>query len=168
MRISDWSSDVCSSDLLRPDLHPCLLCRLPPSRRPREGVGEAPGRRQGRRDASGGPVMTRSILLAATGALALSACTVGPAYHSPAPAAPSQAPFVEGGKSPVFTGDQPPGEWWSLFGDPTLDALVRQALAANTDLDRKSTRLNSVTNAHLVCRLLLEKNNKSILPTPKD
>src|SRR3546814_7977707 len=26
--------------------------------------------------------------------------------------------------------------------------------------DRKSTRLNSVTNAHLVCRLLLEKKNK--------
>src|SRR3546814_4888760 len=25
--------------------------------------------------------------------------------------------------------------------------------------DRKSTRLDSVTNAHLVCRLLLEKNN---------
>src|SRR3546814_1001749 len=25
------------------------------------------------------------------------------------------------------------------------------------DLDRKSTRLNSITNAHLVCRLLLEK-----------
>src|SRR3546814_1307887 len=26
--------------------------------------------------------------------------------------------------------------------------------------DRKSTRLNSITNAHLVCRLLLEKKNK--------
>src|SRR3546814_1354352 len=26
--------------------------------------------------------------------------------------------------------------------------------------DRKSTRLNSVTNAHLVCRLLLEKTKK--------
>src|SRR3546814_6323307 len=26
--------------------------------------------------------------------------------------------------------------------------------------DRKSTRLNSVTNAHLVCRLLLEKNTQ--------
>src|SRR3546814_1643815 len=26
--------------------------------------------------------------------------------------------------------------------------------------DRKSTRLNSITNAHPVCRLLLEKNNK--------
>src|SRR3546814_5818157 len=28
-------------------------------------------------------------------------------------------------------------------------------------LDRKSTRLNSVTNAHLVCRLLLEKKKKN-------
>src|SRR3546814_9759997 len=27
--------------------------------------------------------------------------------------------------------------------------------------DRKSTRLNPVTNAHLVCRLLLEKKNKN-------
>src|SRR3546814_6180331 len=27
--------------------------------------------------------------------------------------------------------------------------------------DRKSTRLNSITNAHLVCRLLLEKNNNT-------
>src|SRR3546814_9774174 len=27
-------------------------------------------------------------------------------------------------------------------------------------LDRKSTRLNSITNAHLVCRLLLEKKKK--------
>src|SRR3546814_12048101 len=40
-------------------------------------------------------------------------------------------------------------------------ANYRQKLEAikqvQTDLDRKSTRLNSVTNAHLVCRLLLEK-----------
>src|SRR3546814_4364344 len=28
--------------------------------------------------------------------------------------------------------------------------------------DRKSTRLNSSTNAHLVCRLLLEKKNNNI------
>src|SRR3546814_5286526 len=27
--------------------------------------------------------------------------------------------------------------------------------------DRKSTRLNSITNAHLVCRLLLEKNTQT-------
>src|SRR3546814_3858768 len=34
----------------------------------------------------------------------------------------------------------------------------RQAVARG---DRKSTRLNSVTNAHLVCRLLLEKKKKA-------
>src|SRR3546814_10806940 len=34
--------------------------------------------------------------------------------------------------------------------------------------DRKSTRLHSITNAHLVCRLLLEKKkNKQTKPTKK-
>src|SRR3546814_2476422 len=36
-------------------------------------------------------------------------------------------------------------------------AMVPLKLIAGIGLDRKSTRLNSVTNAHLVCRLLLEK-----------
>ena len=58
---------------------------------------------------------------------------VGPDYRSPAPQAPSQAPFVSSA-SPAFTQDQPPGRWWSLFADPTLDRLVEQALVANTDL----------------------------------
>src|SRR3546814_18717003 len=88
----------------------------------------------------------------------LSSCTVGPAYHSPAPAAPSQAPFVEGGKSPVFTGDQPPGEWWSLFGDPTLDALVQQALAANTDLRVAAANLAQA-------RAVLKASQAGRLPT---
>src|SRR3546814_7766536 len=36
----------------------------------------------------------------------------------------------------------------------------RESPAAEGRGDRKSTRLNSVTNAHLVCRLLLEKKKK--------
>src|SRR3546814_10290648 len=35
-----------------------------------------------------------------------------------------------------------------------------QACAYSHRLDRKSTRLTPVTNAHLVCRLLLEKQKK--------
>ncbi|WOF44611.1 TolC family protein [Sphingopyxis indica] len=101
--------------------------------------------------------MTRSILLAAS-ALTLSACAVGPAYHSPEPAAPSQAPFLEAGKSPAFTGDQPPGEWWSLFGDPTLDALVQQALAANTDLRVAAANLAQA-------RAVLKESQAGRLPT---
>src|SRR3546814_8740771 len=49
-----------------------------------------------------------------------------------------------------------------------MHAMVSHALvAARMIQDRKSTRLNSSTNAHLVCRLLLEKkkNNKQIKNT---
>src|SRR3546814_3621774 len=45
------------------------------------------------------------------------------------------------------------------------DAGAAQAHVATRD--RKSTRLNSVTNAHLVCRLLLEKKkNKHATTAP--
>ena len=80
-------------------------------------------------------------LLSAAAALALSACTtVGPDYESPAPQAPAQSGFA-GAASPVFAGDEPPGRWWSLFGDPVLDRLIEQALAANTDLRVASANL---------------------------
>lgn len=77
--------------------------------------------------------MVRNLLIASS-ALALSACAVGPKYISPTPAAPSQSSFLEAGKSPAFNGEQPSGKWWSLFADPALDALVEEALVANTDL----------------------------------
>lgn len=78
--------------------------------------------------------MIRRLLLVATSASALGACTtVGPNYQAPDASAPAQAPFVSA-QSPAFTGDEPPGEWWRLYGDPVLDDLVAQALAANTDL----------------------------------
>src|SRR3546814_6985601 len=37
---------------------------------------------------------------------------------------------------------------------------VRRCKGAEWRQDRKSTRMNPVTNAHLVCRLLLAKNKK--------
>src|SRR5690606_5604560 len=147
-------------DLLRTDLHSGLLCRLPRDRRADEGVGKAPEPQSRRRQAAGGSVMMRSFLLAATAALALSGCTAGPAYVSPVPTAPSQSPFVEGEKSPVFTGDQPPGEWWSLFGDPALDALVEQALAANTDLRVAAANLAQA-------RAVLKEAKAGRLPTTR-
>src|SRR3546814_5191277 len=43
--------------------------------------------------------------------------------------------------------------------------LGRQIVGGKRTLtDRKSTRLTPVTNAHLVCRLLLEKKNKTTIP----
>lgn len=102
-------------------------------------------------------MMTRTLSLALA-TLALSGCAVGPAYVSPVPAAPSQTPFQEAGKSPAFTGDQPPGEWWSLFGDPALDGLVKEALAANTDLRVASANLAQA-------RAVLRETRAGRLPT---
>ena len=75
--------------------------------------------------------MRRLLPLAPT--LALAACMVGPDHGDPRPGSPSQDPFVSG-TSPVFTGEEPPGRWWSLYRDPLLDSLVEEALVANTDL----------------------------------
>ncbi|PWG03481.1 efflux transporter outer membrane subunit [Sphingosinicella humi] len=80
-------------------------------------------------------------LLAAVSALALAGCaTVGPDYSSPAPDAPGQSAFI-GGESPAFTGDEPPGQWWSLYSDPLLDQLVQEALTHNTDLREAAANL---------------------------
>ena len=71
--------------------------------------------------------------IAAIAALALAGCAVGPDYRRPGPAAAAEAPLASAA-SPAFTGNEPPGRWWSLFADPVLDRLVEQALSANTDL----------------------------------
>lgn len=101
--------------------------------------------------------MTRSLLITAS-ALTLSACAVGPTYVAPTPAVPAEAPFTEAAKSPAFTGEQPPGKWWSLFGDPTLDALVEEALAANTDLRVAAANLAQA-------RAVLRESRAGRLPT---
>ena len=74
-------------------------------------------------------------------ALALAACAVGPNYA--APATPSQAagPFIAA-KGPAIQPLAPvEGNWWRLYNDPVLDALVADALAANTDVRVAVARL---------------------------
>lgn len=99
----------------------------------------------------------RRIFLAGAGALALSGCVVGPNYVSPASNAPAQTPFASAA-SPAFTGDEPDGQWWQLFRDPTLDALVREALTANTDLRVAEANLRRA-------RAVLSESRAGRLPT---
>lgn len=96
-------------------------------------------------------------LLPLTAALALSACMVGPNYRSPMPDAPAQEPFLSG-RSPAFTGEQPPGPWWRLFNDPLLDRLVEQALVANTDLRVAAANLRRA-------RAVLRETRSGLFPT---
>lgn len=70
-------------------------------------------------------------------------CTVGPDYRAPTidppPAFVSQDVLesLNEGK----TGDQPPADWWTGFGDPTLDELVEAGLANNQQLAAAAARL---------------------------
>ncbi len=74
--------------------------------------------------------MTRLILVAALG---LGACAVGPNYR-PEPAPPASAGHFSASDSIAVSSEPLPDKWWQLYDDPALDALVMEALTANTDL----------------------------------
>jgi NodT family efflux transporter outer membrane factor (OMF) lipoprotein len=73
----------------------------------------------------------------------VSGCAVGPDFIRPAPpeidrytpdALPTQtasAPGPGGAAQRLIAGRDIPGEWWSLFRSPALDALIEEALKAN-------------------------------------
>lgn len=70
-------------------------------------------------------------------ALALGGCVAGPNYHAPTASAATtsaaQGRFLSAAGDALS--DAPlPDRWWSLYDDPKLDALIEQALSANTDL----------------------------------
>lgn len=74
-----------------------------------------------------------------------SACTtVGPDYAPPAlPAgvANGAADDFEASGSPAISRAPLPARWWRLYQEPRLDALVEDALAANTDLRAAAANL---------------------------
>ncbi|MFZ5794118.1 MAG: efflux transporter outer membrane subunit [Sphingomonas sp.] len=83
----------------------------------------------------------KAALLTSLSALALSACAVGPNYVAPIAPPSATAPFVTANAATVTTpADQ---NWWRMYRDPALDALVADALAANTDLRVAVARLDA-------------------------
>jgi NodT family efflux transporter outer membrane factor (OMF) lipoprotein len=81
------------------------------------------------------------ILLTSLSALALSACAAGPDYVAPLPAPKSAGPFIGTANPAVAIAPVAPN-WWRLYDDPVLDALVADALAANTDIRVAVARLD--------------------------
>ncbi len=77
---------------------------------------------------------TRPLAVALAGLLA--GCTVGPDYVRPAAPTPSRWSEAPAGSSAA-----PAAEWWKTFGDPVLNRLVAEALAANLDLQQAATRI---------------------------
>jgi NodT family efflux transporter outer membrane factor (OMF) lipoprotein len=88
--------------------------------------------------------------------LAVGGCVVGPDYHPPVAPAGAEAPFVSTNPS-LETAGEAPDDWWRLYDDPELNGLIRQALAANTDL--------AVAQANLsVARASLEAARNGLYP----
>ncbi len=102
--------------------------------------------------------MSRAPLAAALiAALALGACTVGPNFRPPA------TPSAAGGKyaaadSIAVSSEPLPEKWWQLYDDPALDALVAEALTANTDLRVATANLRKA-------RAILSETRSQLLPS---
>ncbi len=70
-------------------------------------------------------------------ALAVSGCSVlGPDYHRPASGVPAQ--YTEATDNQAAAVNR---EWWKLFRDPVLDALVAEALTGNADQSLAAARV---------------------------
>ncbi len=57
---------------------------------------------------------------------------------------PAKGPFVSTNQAAVTTEEEAPDQWWKLYDDPTLNALIEEALKANTDLRQAEGNLRAV------------------------
>lgn len=86
---------------------------------------------------------TLSLLTAAASSALLAACAVGPkAPAADLPVAGTGA-FV-GSASPTVSTAAARDDWWRLYEDPTLDALIQQAFAENNQLEAAFANLRAV------------------------
>jgi outer membrane protein, multidrug efflux system len=69
----------------------------------------------------------------------VAACAVGPDYRPPA--GRGSAPSAYGTVDTALSSAAPADRWWTLLGDPVLDALVAEALAGNPDLASAEARI---------------------------
>jgi len=97
------------------------------------------------------------LALSALSALALAGCAVGPNFH-PAPTPPVAAKRFAASGTIAVSNEPLPDRWWTLYDDPALDGLVRQALTANTDLRVATANLRRA-------RAVLRETRSQRLPT---
>ncbi|MEX5332591.1 efflux transporter outer membrane subunit [Pseudomonas paraeruginosa] len=74
--------------------------------------------------------------------LALGACSLGPDFTRPAQDAPAAWPQPTAHDTPSRLAAAPlAAQWWTLFGDAQLDALLQRVQRANLDLRSAAARL---------------------------
>ena len=73
----------------------------------------------------------RGLVCTVALSIGLGGCSVGPNYSRPEMPAPAQYRFIEGAAQAAALANAP---WWQVFDDPALQALIRDALVNNLDL----------------------------------
>lgn len=87
----------------------------------------------------------RILTATAFASLALASCAVGP--KAPDATLPPSASGAFISATPAVTAEAARDDWWRLYDDPTLDGLIRQALAENNELEAAEANLRSVRAA---------------------
>ena len=88
-------------------------------------------------------IKTKTLLTATAASALLAACAVGPkAPVADLPPAGTGA-FI-GSASPTVSTAAARDDWWRLYDDPALDALIQQAFAENNDLEAAFANLRAV------------------------
>ena len=85
------------------------------------------------------PHRSAALTAIALGGLALSGCSVGPNFKTPTtslPSAFSESRYVKSSGSPEVMAN-----WWVVFGDKELNALIKETAAANNDLRQAKARV---------------------------
>ncbi len=96
-----------------------------------------------------------AALAALAGAAALLAgCMVGPNYRRPPAASPAafKEPPPPNWKSATPRDEIPRGKWWTLFGDPQLDALEEQVSVSNQSIAQAEAQFRAARAAAGVAR----------------
>jgi len=86
----------------------------------------------------------RRLLATGAGAMLLNGCMVGPSYHLPEKAlinAPDARQSFLGSHDLALSEGPLPAQWWRLYDDSKLDALVAEALTSNIDLRKAIANL---------------------------
>ena len=70
----------------------------------------------------------------------LGACAAGPDYRRPGTAAPAQYKELAGWREAQPRDGAPRGPWWTLFGEPELDALMKRVEVSNQSIRAAEAR----------------------------
>ena len=85
--------------------------------------------------------MLKSRWLIGVTLLALSGCTVGPKYKRPAITVPDAYRGVFPESAAQTAASIAEEKWWTIFQDPELQSLIREAISQNYDLRIAATRV---------------------------